>query len=463
MIKKILRTVPISFAVALFLFSCAKNTTIDQNLVVEGPKNLQTNQHIKLRWLAQWKDEGNKEFLIHEIARDYSFLHQEVDFEYLFPSEAFKHNDITEIFAITYDTIAQMARNDEWPFDIMLCDQWLYYYASVELKDPDWGKKYLVDFSQEPWFKDAHKPGILEDGAYSKLYGGIVPGPIIEGVSNVLFVSETVENLLGIKVKRNNMEVNDLLMYAQATDKYNKTHSDKITFFSMQNNDALLKMFNQLVHSEYGQLKFSSNQESFRAMATVYETLEKLSAYNPIEQYTKFPPELSYEAKQRTLKDSEILFNLQPTWIYNLWTNSNPEGAKVMKPCEIPSMDNKTSPTYPGSYQVVFVVPKHGKNVEAAKDFIRFMSTNEVAEKWIKYSKCPTGLKSQISYSDFGQEEFDKYFRHLNTKYGNNQTEIDLSMLLYEEKTTVNFYLDEVLSGSLTAQEALRNVKNQVL
>jgi ABC-type glycerol-3-phosphate transport system substrate-binding protein len=367
------------------------------------------------------------------------------------------------VFGVTFDTIAKMAQNDVWPFDIMLCDQWLYYFASVELKDPDWGKKYLVDFSQEPWFKDAHKPGILEDGEHSKLYGGIVPGPIIEGVSNVLFVSEKVENLLGIKVKRNNMEVNDLLMYAQATDNYNKTHSDKITFFSRQNNDALLIMFNQLLHSEYGKLKYTSTQESFRALATVYETIEKLSAYNPIEQYTKFPPELSYEAKQRTLKENSFLFNLQPTWIFNLWANSNPEGAKVMKPCEIPSMDNKTSPAYPGSYQVVFVVPKHGKNVEAAKDFIRFMSTNEVAEKWIKYSKCPTGLKSQISYSDFGQEEFDKYFRHLNTKYGNNQIEIDSSTILFGKKSTINFNVDQVLSGSLTAQEALRNVKNQVL
>jgi hypothetical protein len=78
------------------------------------------------------------------------------------------------------------------------------------------------------------------------------------------------------------------------------------------------------------------------------------------------------------------------------------------------------------------------------------MASKETAEKW-------------ISYSDFGQEEFDKYFRHLNTKYGNNQIEIDLPMLLFGKKITLDFFINDVLNGTMSAQEALQRVKGQVL
>jgi spermidine/putrescine-binding protein len=148
--------------------------------------------------------------------------------------------------------------------------------------------------------------------------------------------------------------------------------------------------------------------------------------------------------------------------MYLLWNNSNPVGIKVMKPCEIPSMDNKISPSYSGFYQTIFVVPKKAKNIEAAKKLIQFISSSETAEKWIKYSECPTGLKTQISYSDFGQEEFEQYFRHLQNKYGNNQLDVDLPQLLFGKKINIDFKIEDVLKGHISANEALEQVKKQV-
>jgi ABC-type glycerol-3-phosphate transport system substrate-binding protein len=257
------------------------------------------------------------------------------------------------------------------------------------------------------------------------------------------------------------MEFSDLLAYAQAVYSYNQTHSEKITFLSTQYNTAVTTLLSQLVQSEYGKTIFSSRKESLEVMKTVYQKLEQLAQYKPIEQYTTYG-NLTYDAQQRILKQDKYLFITQPSWMYLLWNNSNPEGSKMMKPCEIPSMDGKTSPTYSGFYQIIFVVPKASPNVEAAKRFIRYIASEQIAETWIKYAKCPTALKTKISYSDFGQEEFELYYRHLQKKYGNNQKDVNISKLLFNTSEPLNFNAENILNGTMKASDALRNLEKQL-
>lgn len=447
------------FFLILGIFNSCKEDTKDgsQDIKISGSGK----EVVTLNWLGHWAGEGKKETLIHEIAREFSLLNQDINLALKFPHEVYTYKDESELFIIGYHEIVKMVQNDHWPWDVMLCDQERYVKAGELLKDPQWGKKYLVDFSKEPWFNSVHKKGLFDSGELLEKYGGIIPGPILEGIANILYISEDVEKLLGIKVKRHDMEFSDFLSYAQVVYNYNKTHDEKISFFSTQYSSGLASLLSQLVQSEYGKTTFTSKQESLSALRKVYEKLEQLSVYKPIEQYTTFPG-MAYDAAQRVLKHDKFLFNLQPSWMYLLWNNTNPKGTNVMKPCEIPSMDGKKSPTYSGFYQVIFAVPQHSKNVEAAKRFIKFIASEQTAETWIKYAKSPTGLNSKISYSDFGQEEFELYYRHLQNKYGNNQKEVNLSKLMFNTNNNLNFNTEYILQGKMTASEAIRNLEKQV-
>jgi ABC-type glycerol-3-phosphate transport system substrate-binding protein len=360
---------------------------------------------------------------------------------------------------LSHDSIAGMIRKNEWPFDIMFCDEALYNYAGIKSGIPDWGSKYLVDFSDRAWFQAVHKDGLLND--YASKYGGIMPGPLVEGVANTLYVSETVEKRLGIKVKRLNMNLTDFIEYAQAVNKYNQSNSEKITFFSTQFKDATKQLFNQFILSAYGKSTPASKNEGIEALALAYEALEKLSKLKVFEQYTTYNG-IAYDKQQRELKEDKYLFNMQFSWMYLVWFKNNPKGVAAMKPCEIPSLDDKKSFAYSGFFQVIFVVPKNSKQSKAAERFIEFISTKETAEKFIKYFKSPTGLKTGISYNDFGKSAFEIYYKHLQSKYGNNLKQVNISNFLFETDKQLDFKIMEVTTGNMTATEALKDVERQL-
>lgn len=187
---------------------------------------------VKIRWLGQWYGEGKKELLIKELAREFSFLNQDVEIELEFPHEMLKIDPNSIPFSLVVDTLANMVKNNTWPYDIMLCDADLYNNVAIKLDDEYWGKKYLVDFKDEPWFIDQHKENLFKTSKYTDKYGGIAPGPFIEGVWKLLYVSSAVENKLGIKVKLSDMNTSEFISYAKAVYDYNLNHEDKITFFT---------------------------------------------------------------------------------------------------------------------------------------------------------------------------------------------------------------------------------------
>jgi ABC-type glycerol-3-phosphate transport system substrate-binding protein len=354
-----------------------------------------------------------------------------------------------------------MVKKNEWPWDVLFLDRERYKYVGQNLKDPNWGEKYLVNFADQQWFTAAHKKDFLTSLNLSESYGGILPGPVLEGISYVLFVSTSVEKKLGIKVKDLDMNFSDFTEYARKVYEYNTTHSDKITFFSTQMGNAPLLMFSQVVLSIYGKAEGGDRKDALASLDKAYKIMESIAAYKPLDQFNSIAG-LGYDKAQRLLFDKNCLFDLQPTWIYLLWLKSNPSGTLQMRPCELPSADQCRSPFYPGFFQVIFVVPKNCNNPKEAEKFIKFISSGEIADKWIKYSRCPTGLKNNISYTEFGQDLFNIYFRHIQNKYGNNQVETDLSGFLFKSEKKINFSENNILSGSMTAEACMKEVLRQL-
>lgn len=409
-----------------------------------------------INMMGQWYGEGEKELYVKELVRDFSFLNQDIDVNIKFSYQIFNKPPNQDFSWSDCDTIVQMIKQNKWTFDILLVDKYRYFHIGELLHDQNWGQKYLVNFLDEPWFKEVHKNGLFDSTEISKSYGGMVPGPVIEGISNLIFASEYVENLIGLKVKDYGMTFNDFLSYAKAVNNYNSNHNDKITFLSLQNSSSTTTLFNQLAISALGKEKALNKGEGLQALAKVYDELAELSKYEPIRQ---LPPMTN---DPRALYFENCLFNIQASWMVLLWDKANAKATAQMRPCELPSFKDKKAPYYPGYSQVIFVVPKYSKNREAAMRLMKYFSSTESADKWIKYAKCPTGLKNSEIYSDFGEDKYSLIYKHLQSKYGNNQREFDISKIFFNSDKPFDFKIDDVLLGKITAEEALRYVKMQL-
>jgi len=82
-----------------------------------------------------------------------------------------------------------------------------------------------------------------------------------------------------------------------------------------------------------------------------------------------------------------------------------------------------------------------------------------VAERWLMYSKSPTGLNTRITSSDFDQNYYDKFYNYINKKYPNSIWDFDPMIIAfgakYNSKSTDRFNdnLYKVLFGEITAKE----------
>jgi len=431
---------------------CNRSKNIENKTTLTESGN---NSKIKLKWLAQWYGEGKKETLLNEIAREFSLLHQNIEIDMEFPHQMAKiAPEDPSTSAYTIDTIVNMALKNEWPYDFMLCDAYIYESVGKKLNDFEWGNKFLVNFKVESWYMQAHKDNFFSSNTYTEVYRGLAPGTYIEGVWNILYLSSEVENRLGLKVKKINMNLTDFTAYAKTVYEYNLNHTDKITFFTYPW-DYVVKFFNHIAMSSLGKDHADNREEAIESLKKIYQAVEKLSIYKPLEQYV-------INKNERDFHYDKTLFIYYPSWINMFWQKSNPAGEKLMHPCEIPSLNDKKSTSYSGSYNSVFVVPKNAKNRKEAELLMRFISSPETADKWIKYSKCPTGLKNRISYSDFGTDEYAKFSNHIKQKYQDRLLMVNLNETFFNTTKAIDFHVVALMKGEMSADEALNSVLKQI-
>lgn len=443
----------IAFILFTSLFGCGHSTNNDS---INQSENDIANGQIKIKWLAQWKGEGKKETLIREIAREFMLLNQEYDVELEFPQDIAAKTGNEIPFLAMLDTLTGMVKAKEWPYDIMLCDAYLYQQSGIKAGEPNWGKEYLVDFKKEKWFIDAHKENLFTTDRYSNLHSGIMPGAYIEGSWIVLYVSSVIEEKLGLKVKSHDMVLDDFIAYAKAVYEYNQKNEDKITF-SIFDSMFAEKIFTQLLLSEFGRNYNQNKGEIFEALKKVYDGIEEVAKYEPLNSY--------YIQKDNwDLKEDKILFSLNASWVSLLWQNTNPEGEKKMRPCELPSMEGKLADSYAGNYNAVFVVPKQAKNKEGAIKLMKFITSKNTAEKWVKYSKCPTGLKYKVVYAELSKDATNIFTQHIQNKYNDRLAEnhLQLGKILFGLDEEIDFNSDQIMRGVMTSEQAIDSVKLQL-
>jgi len=425
----------------------------------ENTKNKSTNsikQKIPVNWMCTWTFRKAKRNLVESSAREFELLNQDVNINLRFNQEIWpKHTSLEQPLQHTLEMIN--SGNFDW--DICNIDKYVYTGVTKELKNPNWTQEYLIDFSQFDWFRNSHNASVLNDPKFREGWGGIIPGPIIEGYYHAMWYNKKVADRIGLKIKSTNMTFTDLEEYLQKANEYNKTAKEKVILLS-ETAPSKIKtdLLDCLIMSALGEVdtaKVDLNN-NLKALKRALLALEKLSQYKPLEITT------TVNNKVDPVLDGKALFGIFPSTIYNIWEATDKEKLKDVLPVELPVFENPGM-FYMGSYQSVWAVFKNAPNKEEAIRIIKYMCSNDIAERWVINTKNPTALKVRIDASKFNQDEIDKFNSYISSKYEGKLLIYKVSQILFGRKKS-SVVLDglPVLRGTISAEDSYNSIVKQL-
>jgi ABC-type glycerol-3-phosphate transport system substrate-binding protein len=439
--------------ILIFLLQISCNRTDMNHISVKN--DVVKKQVIQLNFIGHWYSEGIRKNFVEEIVREFEFVNQDINVNLKYPEELYNNENSKEVKLILEQIQKPVA---DW--DIMRVKEHYGNIANI-LNDPEWGKKYLVDFSTIPGFFESHKP-VINTKIYRERNGGVVVGPYIEGFFYAIYVNLDVAKKVGISVKQYGMTFDDLLAYSKAVYDYNKANKTHIaTIFEDFRWISTETLFKNLYYSElsgYDEIIDTKlTQNKLKAIEKTYTALEELSKYEPIIKSRK---NIVWGINNDyPLKDS-CLFFINGSWMYNIWTKKNKTDILKMLPCELPVFKEYDSYLY--GYSSNWIIPKNAPHKDAAIKLMMYWCRPEISEKWVNYTKCPTGVKGNISNAELGVDPFESFLYAIDTKYQNKKINPNENKYVYgENNLKINFQVIEVLEGKITAKQAISNFKSK--
>jgi ABC-type glycerol-3-phosphate transport system substrate-binding protein len=412
-----------------------------------------------VNWIGHWLGQDKRETLVREVAREFEFLNPEIEVNLKFPQEIFG-NRSKALIAKQY---ADRIRKDNLDWDVIWMDPGIYQLVAQDLGDAEWGKKYLVNFEEVEGFKETQKPFILEDPIYRNQTGGILIGPYIEGFYWALFYNTEVAKRIGIEIKQEGMTFDDLLGYVKKVYEYKqKNNVDIAAFYEARDAFSLGVLFQSLVTSElkdFRKVKEEVTSEEKRAaLLKTFRAFEELGKYDPL--IPSHANNLWFETKHLAL-EGKVLFQIGGTWMYNTWRQISEDKMKKMIPAELPVFQEVNY--YPGGYIPTWAVFKDAPHRDNGIKLLLFWSTPKVAEKWVRYTKSPTGLRGHFSTPEIGVDVFEKFQHRITTKYGKNVLAVsNAGYLLGKENRLLLKDIAEkiikLLEGRTTAETAYHEI-----
>jgi ABC-type glycerol-3-phosphate transport system substrate-binding protein len=442
----------ITTIIGIISFSCQNSGFTEKEVKNISPPKVRS----QVNWVGHWLKEGARLKLVNEVATEFEFQNQEIQINLKFPEELYNADDSLEIQFI----ISQMKKPvADW--DIIRIKEHYNPIASI-LGDIKWGEKYLVDFSSVPGFLDRHQ-AFVNTSLFKSHSGNILIGPYIEGQFWALYVNMDVAKKMGIQVKQYDMTFDDFLSYVKSAYDYNKSHNTHIvTIFEDKfwiSTEAIWKQLFFSLMGHFDKLDTKLTQEKLDAIQKCYEACEQLSKYNPI---IKNRLKITWERdNDYPLKDS-CLFFVNGSWMYNIWKDKNAEKMKSIIPCELPVF--KPSDICLGGYTSNWAVLKNAPHREDAIKLLMYWTEPQVAEKWARYTKCPTGLKGNLTTTSFGTDEYENFMYNIEKRYGGRKiSEVDNKYAVGEKNFGVNLKIIDVLEGRLSAKDAFKELNKKLV
>jgi ABC-type glycerol-3-phosphate transport system substrate-binding protein len=413
----------------------------------------------RLNWIGHWLQEDKRETLVRETAAEFAFLNQDIDLNLKFPAQILGVRS-KPLLAHYY---VEMIRSGNIEWDVIWMDDDIYYAAAVELKDPYWGKKHLVNFEAVKGFTETQKDFIITDPTYRNHTGGILVGPYIEGYLFALYYNKDVAKMLGLDIKQYGMTFNDLLGYVRKVAEYNQQHGmDIAAFYEAKDWTTTEIMFQNLAKSEIEDFREASSEatspEKRAAMLKTFRAFEKLGKYHPlIKSYDK---NIWFNTRDLVLND-QALFYINGTWMYSHWQGIDKEKMKKMVPAELPVFQSVDH--YLGGYLPTWAVFKNAPHKNEAVKLVMFWSTPTIADKWVRYTKNPTGLRGALASPGIGEDVYEQFMRRITGEYGERiQYTKNAGYLLGKEnellQDDINVVLIKLLTDQISAERAYQEI-----
>ncbi len=408
----------------------------------------------QLNWMARWKGEHDRETFVREVAREFEFLNPDVDLTFKFHQEV----GLPTEKAVAAE-IVDMIKTGDIRWDVVPLNTGQYRDVAQLLGDPHWGHKYLVDFAEVDWFAKTQKPFITENPMYRAAFDNMFVGPYIEGFYCMLWYNRDVAERLGLTIDPHAVTIDDLVSYVRAVYDYNQAHGTNIVAIHEAKDWRTTEyLFRHLFASAVGNLdevKQRTASESKRAaLLRTFQALERLGQYKALGD--SYNDNVWWDTRHYVL-DGQALFFVNGSWMYSHWMEIDGEKTAHMMPAELPVF--QPVDFYIGSYTPQYAIMKASPNRETAIALFKFWSQPKIAEKWVRYTKAPTGIQGHLTQSDVANDQFEQFQRRMHEKYqGNLHFSDDVGFILGEENKLltglVNNKVVELLAGTTTAQEA---------
>jgi hypothetical protein len=444
---------------AFFWSGCSEDAE-KKEILVTGKQISRQPAKTELNFVAHWLYQAKREDMVRELANEFEYLNQDCKVNIKFPEDIYYSRDVVnseEAF------VSQQLLSDHPTYDILrINDQ--YLNIAYYMKDKDWPKKYLVDFSEYPEFINNTIPGLVNDEAKAK-WQGIIPGPYLEGYNYSVWYNRKLAEKMGIQVKQFGMTYEDFLGYIKAIDAYNKNSNTTIVpIYECGDWTNIHLLSNRLFISEVGNVKEClEDSYSEKKLTAYYKTLKALEELSKYNAYSKSWKNETFMGSLSDPLTQKCFFYMNASWMYNYWQKIDNGELVNMVPAELPVF--KPSDVYFGGYSIMWAVPKNAPNRDMAVKFLLFMTHSDVAEKWTRYTKCPTGLKGTISEGSFGKDHFEEFTSTINSKYGLNKLSfnyLDNNMVLGASKKNINMRAIDVATGEMTAEEAIADIRKHL-
>jgi hypothetical protein len=447
----------IAFSVSIMIITACSQ----DNIVISTAKPLKNIETITtINFIGHWLGEGERENLVRNFAREYEFLNQNVKINLKFAEEVY-YDKLDRACNQKYNAKVIMNGITDW--DILRING-EYSEVTAICNDPDWAKKYLVDFSTIKEFRDGTIPELLTENAKAE-WNGIIPGPWLEGQYWALWCNNNVARKVGIDVKQFGMTFEDFVNYLKAVYSYNKAHPSE--YIAPVFESYVWKTTMAIAVNLYGSLlddrnEFLSKQITEKRLLAWEKTLEAMELISKFEPLKRDWEKTEWSNTTGSLLNEECLFYVNGSWMYNIWMGIDKQKTLNCMPAEFPSF--KPMKFYPGAYQITWGVLKNSPNRDEAVKFLLAMNKPSMSEEWGRTTKCPTGIKANLSNATFGADQFESFSSHIQSKYGTNTFryyESSAWFLDNKNADTPNYYT-EVIEGQMTAKEAMQRIRNSV-
>ncbi|MCF8362109.1 MAG: ABC transporter substrate-binding protein [Prolixibacteraceae bacterium] len=413
-----------------------------------------------INFVGHWLNEGIREDFVKNIARVYEFENQNIKVNLKFPEDIYydKNDRLSN-----QKYIARVIEEDLANWDILRING-EYQELTKILNDPDWAKKHLVDFSQIEEFREGTIPELLTDEAKAA-WNGIIPGPYVEGQYWAVWANKEVADKIGIEVKQFGMTFDDFANYLKATYRYNQNNPDDYiipiyeSYVWETTMSIAINLYSSLLNDREEFLSGTITEKRLQAWGKTLEAMESIAKYDPINPKWE---ETEWGNTHNMMLDGKCLFYVNGSWMYNIWEVIDSEKVLNCLPCEYPAF--KTHITYPASYPVTWGVPKNAPHKDKAVKFLLAMNKPNIAEMWSRYTKCPTGIKGNLSNAALGGDQFEEFVRQIQDHFGTNTYRYyeTSSWVLNDQHTNTPIYFREVVEGKMTADEAMTAIRSSI-